>query len=207
MNGAGIPLLICVYVACELTANITAGRSLEVFGLQAPGGVFIYALTFTLIDLINEKLGKIRARHVVIGAFAANALLALYSAFVLWLPAPPFFQRQDAFTTVLGATPRVVSASLLAYLVSSWIDVEIFAAWKARIGGRKWVRVLTSNAVSTGVDSALFVTVAFAGSLPLLPLITGQYVIKMAVTFASLPLIYATRFLRLPEASEESSSI
>lgn len=206
MNGAGIPLLICIYVACELTANITAGRSLEIFGLQAPGGVIIYALTFTLIDLINEKLGKIRARHVVIGAFAANALLALYSAFILWLPAPPFFQRHDAFNTVLGATPRVVSASLLAYLVSSWVDVEIFAVWKARIGGRKWVRVLTSNAVSTGIDSMLFVTVAFAGSLPLLPLITGQYVIKMAVTLASLPLIYATRFLRLPEASEESPS-
>ncbi len=204
MNGAGVPLLISLYVACELIANITAGRPLDILGVQAPGGVFIYALTFTLIDLINEKLGKIRACHVVIGAFAANALLALYSAFVLALPTPSFFLHHDAFATVLGATPRIISASLLAYLVSSWIDVEIFAAWKARIGGHKWVRVLTSNAVSTGVDSILFVGIAFAGTLPLLPLITGQYVIKMAVTLLSLPLIYATRFLSPVEASEES---
>ena len=204
MKGAGIPLLIALYVACELTANVTAGRSLEILGLQAPGGVFIYALTFTLIDLINERLGKLRARHVVVGAFAANALLALYSAFVLALPAPSFFSKQEAFATVLGATPCVVSASLFAYLVSSWIDVEIFAVWKTRVGGRKWVRVLTSNAVSTGIDSILFVTAAFGGTLPLIPLITGQYVIKMAVTVASLPLIYATRFLILTEASGES---
>lgn len=204
MNGAGVPLLISLYVACELIANITAGRPLDILGVQAPGGVFIYALTFTLIDLINEKLGKTRARHVVIGAFAANALLALYSALVLALPTPSFFLHHEAFATVLGATPRIISASLFAYLVSSWIDVEIFAAWKARIGGRKWVRVLTSNAVSTGVDSILFVGIAFAGTLPLLPLITGQYVIKMAVTLLSLPLIYATRFLSPAGASGES---
>jgi uncharacterized integral membrane protein (TIGR00697 family) len=88
-----------------------------------------------------------------------------------------------------------VAASLFAYLVSSLLDVEIFAFWKTRVRGPRWVRVLTSNAVSTGVDSALFVTAAFAGLLPLLPLIIGQYVIKMVMTFISLPLIYATRSL------------
>ncbi len=205
MNGFGVSLLIALYVACELIANITAGRPIELLGIQAPGGVFIYALTFTLIDLINEKLGKIRSRHIVIGAFAANALLALYGAFVLALPTPSYFHSHEAFSTVLGATPRIIAASLFAYLVSSWIDIEIFVAWKNRIGGYKWVRVLTSNAVSTGVDSILFVAVAFAGTLPLLPLIAGQYFIKMAVTLISLPLIYATRYLRLPEASKEST--
>jgi queuosine precursor transporter len=205
VTGIGFPLILALYVACELIANITAGRPVELWGVQAPGGVFIYALTFTLIDLINERLGKARARQVVLGAFAANGLLALYSPFVLSLPTPSFFGQRDAFAAVLGATPRIITASLAAYLVSSWIDVEIFAVWKARIGGRKWIRVLTSNAVSTAVDSILFVAIAFAGTLPLLPLITGQYVIKMAVTFVSLPLIYAARYITLPDAPAESS--
>ena len=61
------------------------------------------------------------------------------------------------------------------------------------MGGYRWLRVLVSNAVSTGADSALFVTVAFMGTLPIAPLIVGQYVIKMAVTLVSLPLIYAIR--------------
>jgi uncharacterized integral membrane protein (TIGR00697 family) len=203
VNRIGTPLLIALYVACELIANITAGRPIALWEIQAPGGVVIYALTFTLIDLVNEKLGKTRARQVVIGAFCANALLALYSAFVLSLPAPSYFHQHEAFYTVLGATPRIITASLLAYLLSSWIDIEIFAAWKARIGGRKWARVLASNAVSTAVDSTLFVTVAFAGTLPLLPLITGQYIVKMAVTLISLPLIYATRFIGPAEAAPE----
>jgi uncharacterized integral membrane protein (TIGR00697 family) len=195
MNSPWSVALVVIYVACEIIANITAGRPVEVAGLQAPGGVFIYALTFTLIDLINEQYGKRRARYVVLAAFTANILLALYTGLVLQLPAPSFFTGQEAFVAVLGATPRIVAASLAAYLVSSLIDVEIFAAWKARTHRHKWARVLLSNAVSTGVDSVLFVAFAFGGLLPLLPLITGQYAIKMGVTALSIPLIYLARGL------------
>jgi uncharacterized integral membrane protein (TIGR00697 family) len=191
----GTTLLIGLYVACELIANITATKPIELFGVVAPGGVLIYAVTFTLIDLINERLGKAGARGVVYTAFAANIIFALYATLVLGLPSPAFFDGQAAFAAVLGAAPRIVGASMLAYLVSSLIDVEIFALWRERLKGAKWVRVLASNAVSTAVDSALFVALAFGGTLPILPLILGQYLIKMAVTLASIPLIYVAAFI------------
>jgi queuosine precursor transporter len=195
-------LLIAIYIACELIANITANKPIMLFGMSAPGGVFIYALTFTLIDLINEHFGKQGARRVIYAAFAANILFALYSAFVLVLPSPSFFTGQQAFAQVLGSTPRIVAASLLAYIVSSLIDVEVFDAWKRRIGGHKWARVVASNAVSTAVDSSLFVAAAFGGILPLMPLIVGQYVMKMAITVISVPLIYATRSAKVGPAGE-----
>ncbi len=195
-------LLIALYIACELIANITANKTIVLFGVSAPGGVFIYALTFTLIDLVNEHFGKQGARRVIYAAFASNVLFALYSSFVVALPSPAFFTNGDAFAQVLGSTPRIVAASLLAYIVSSLIDVEVFDAWKRRIGGYKWARVLASNAVSTAVDSALFVSAAFAGLLPLVPLIVGQYLFKMAITVVSVPLIYATRSLKVDPAGE-----
>ena len=207
MNQFGTTLLVAIYIACELIANVTAGRAVELAGISAPGGVYIYALTFTLIDLVNERMGKRGAQRVVIAAFAANALLALYTSLVLMLPAPSFFHQQDAFATVFGATPRIIAASLAAFLVSSFIDVEIFAAWKNRVGSHKWARVLMSNTVSTAIDSALFVGIAFAGQLPLLPLVIGQYVIKMAVTFVSIPLIYATAFIGGAKENAESLRI
>ncbi len=195
-------LLIALYIACELIANITANKPIMIFGVSAPGGVFIYALTFTLIDLINEYFGKQGARRVIYAAFTANILFALYSAFILILPSPAFFTGQQAFAQVLGSTPRIVSASLLAYIVSSLIDVEVFDAWKRKFGGYKWARVLASNAVSTAVDSSLFVAAAFGGVLPLVPLIVGQYLIKMAITVVSVPLIYATHSLKVGPAGE-----
>jgi uncharacterized integral membrane protein (TIGR00697 family) len=184
---------IGLYVACELIANVTAAKPLAVGPLVVPAGVFLYALTFTLLDLINERLGKLRARRVIATAFCANLLLAAYAQLTVWAPAPDFFDGERAFAQVLGATPRIVAASLLAYLGAALVDAEIFAWWRARVGGYRWLRVLVSNAVSTGVDSVLFVTLAFAGVLPVGPLVVGQYVVKMAVTALSLPLIYAVR--------------
>jgi len=191
----GSVLLIALYIACELIANISAAKPVEIGGIVAPGGVFIYALTFTLIDLVNERMGKQGARHVVYAAFAANLLFALYALLIVALPSPAYYTNAPAFAAVLGTTPRIVAASLASYIISTLIDVEIFAAWKKRIGRYKWARVLASNTVSTAVDSALFVTLAFGGILPLLPLIAGQYIIKMAVTVVSLPLIYATKYV------------
>lgn len=188
-----VTVLIAVYVACELIANVTASKPIEVFSVVAPGGVFIYAITFTLIDLINEVMGKEGARRVVYAAFIANALLAAYSSLIVSLPAPAFYADQHAFATILGATPRIVLASLTAYIISALLDIEIFAWWKKNMGQRPWTRVLASNSVSTFVDSAVFVVIAFAGVLPIVPLLFGQYVVKMGITFLSLPLIYLAR--------------
>jgi len=187
-----VTLAIGLYIACELIANVTSVKPLELgrFGVIVPAGVFIYALTFTLLDLIHERLGKRGARQVIGTAFAANLLLAGYAQLTVWWPAPAFFDGQAAVERVLGAAPRIVGASMIAYLVASLVDAEIFAWWRTRVGGYRWARVLVSNAVSTAVDSVVFVTLAFAGVLPVLPLVVGQYVVKMVVTVLSLPLIY-----------------
>jgi len=196
-------LIIGVYIACEIIANVTAAKPVLLPGnIVVPAAVFIYAITFTLIDLVNEKLGKQGARYVVYTAFLANLLLAAYSQFAIQLPAAPFYgdERQAAFASVLGSTWRIVLASLIAYLVSTLIDVQVFAWWRERVGRYRWARVLLSNSVSTLIDSTMFITIAFLGVMPVLPLIAGQYVVKMAVTLVSIPLIYAVKVRRVPAA-------
>ncbi len=188
-------LLIGIYIACELIANVTASKPVAMGGIVVPAAVFIYAFTFTLIDLINERLGKVRARQVIYAAFAANFLLAIYCQFAIALPPAPFYQGQQAFSGVLGSTWRIVIASLTAYLVASLIDVEVFAWWRRRIGRYRWARVLASNSVSTLVDSVIFITIAFGGvsGYDVPGLIGGQYLVKMGITVVSIPLIYLVR--------------
>ena len=186
-------LLVGLYIACELIANVTAAKLVTVASITVPSAVFIYALTFTLVDLINERLGKQGARRVVYTAFAANLLLAAYTRFAIALPPAAFYEGNEAFRSVLGSTYRIVFASLSAHIIASLIDVEVFAWWRRRISGYRWARVVTSNAISTLVDSIVFVTLAFAGVFPVLPLIKGQYVVKMAVTLLSIPMIYLIR--------------
>lgn len=188
-----ITLLVSLYVACELTANVTASKPVAVGPIVVPAAVFVYTLTFTLIDLINERMGKAGARRAVYGAFAANLLLAAYVQLAVVLPAAPWWVGQAAYAGVLGSTPRIVFASLTAHLASSLGDVQVFAWWRERVKGPRWARVLVSNSTSTLADSVIFVTLAFWGALPVLPLILGQYVVKMAITVVSLPLIYVVR--------------
>ncbi|MEW6375539.1 MAG: queuosine precursor transporter [Thermodesulfobacteriota bacterium] len=185
--------LIGLYIACELIANVTASKPVQLDGIVVPAAIFIYTLTFTLIDLINESLGKQGARKVIWVAFIANLLLAAYSQLAVALPPAPFYSGQEAFAGVLGSTPRIVFASLTAYLISSFIDAEVFAFWRARVHGPRWVRVVVSNSISTWVDSVVFITFAFYGVMPIWTLIKGQYVIKMAITLISIPLIYLVR--------------
>ncbi len=186
-------ILIGLYIACELIANVTASKPIQLGGIVVPAAIFIYTLTFTLIDLINESLGKQGAQKVILAALIANLLLAAYIQLAVLLPPASFYSGQEAFAGVLGSTPRIVFASLTAYLISSFIDAEIFAFWKTHIRGPKWLRVLVSNAISTGVDSMVFITIAFYGIMPIWILIKGQYVVKMAITLISLPLIYLVK--------------
>jgi hypothetical protein len=187
-------VFVCLYVACEIIANVTAGRPVLLFGIVVPSAVFIYTLTFTLVDVIHEIYGKEGSRKVILGAFLANILLAIYAYLVIHLPAPVFFTDAKSYEAVFGSTPRIVFASLTAYIVSSMVDVEVYHLWKNRIQKAKWSRVLVSNGISTFVDSCLFITIAFAGIMPVLPLIVGQYLVKMVITILSLPLIYTTGF-------------
>jgi uncharacterized integral membrane protein (TIGR00697 family) len=189
-------ILIGLYIACELIANVTASKPVQIGSIVVPAAIFIYTLTFTLIDLINESMGKQGARKVILAAFIANILLAAYAQFTVLLPPASFYSGQEAYASVLGSTPRIVFASLTAYLISSLIDAEIFALWKSRIRGPRWLRVLVSNTISTGVDSVIFIALAFYGLMPVWPLIEGQYVVKMAITLVSLPLIYLVRSRR-----------
>lgn len=186
-------ILIGLYIACELIANVTASKPIQLGGVVVPAAIFIYTLTFTLIDLINESLGKEGARKVILTAFLANLLLAAYVQLAVILPPASFYSGQEAFSGVLGSTPRIVFASLTAYLVSSLIDAEIFSFWRARVQRLKWTRVLVSNAISTWVDSVIFIILAFYGTMPIWILIKGQYVVKMAITLLSLPLIYLVK--------------
>jgi queuosine precursor transporter len=187
-------VFVGLYVACEIIANVTAGRPVLLFGIVVPSAVFIYTLTFTLVDVIHEIYGKEGSRKVILGALLANILLVIYAYLVIHLPAPAFFADTKSYETVFGATPRIVLASLIAYLISSLVDVEVYHLWKSRIQKAKWSRVLVSNSVSTLVDSCVFITIAFLGVMPVLPLIIGQYIVKMTITVLSLPLIYTTGF-------------
>lgn len=184
--------VVALYLTCELVANVTASKIAVVGDFVFPSGVFIFTLSYTLLDVINHILGPREARRVVLAAFGANALLAGYMTVAIALPPAPFWPDQVAFEQILGATPRISLASLAAFFVSSRFDVTVYAYLAHRAA--PWARVLASNTLGIALDTAVFMFLAYSGTdFPVDRLIGNHYAAKLAMTVASIPLIYLAR--------------
>lgn len=181
------------FVASLIVANVVAGKVVSFWGLTVPAAVVAYPWTFLCTDIIGELWGKNEANRTVRVGITVQlfSLILIYAAIAL--PAAPFATTyQETFKTVLGSGARFVLASLCAYLVSQSCDVTIFHALKGRAGGRhKWLRNNVSTMTSQLIDTAIFITIAFWGAVPNLPLmVVSQYVVKLVLALCDTPFFY-----------------
>ncbi len=189
-------LITGLFVICLGAANIlSAAKLISIFGRTIDAGIIAYPLTFLFTDTVSEVWGKRTARSVIWVGFFANILLML----LIWigglLPPSPVWQNQEAFQAVLGAVPRIVVASLTAFLISQHHDVFAFNFWRNKTHGRwLWLRNNLSTGVSQIIDTVVFGTIAFYGVVPLNVLVgeimLAQYVIKLSIALLETPLCY-----------------
>ena len=198
-----IVTLIGLYIACQLIADIGATKLVTIGGVVIPGGTFIFALTFTLRDLIHKRLGKNWARAAIVCAGAFNLVMMLYLGMVAQLPSPDFRAEMGAAWDMIFAwLPSIVLGSIIAEVISEWVDTEVYHAWWKKFPKwPQWTRVLVSNGVSLPLDSFLFALFAFTLFPQIfgghyepisvaLAITMGQIIYKGIVTLVSMPLIY-----------------
>lgn len=193
-NTGKLILLTGLFVTALIAANIIAAKLFVLGSAVLTVGVITYPITFLLTDTISEVWGKKRATQVVWMGFLANIFMlgVLYIARIL--PPAPFWPHQEAFDLILGAVPRIVIASLVAYIVSQTHDVWSFHFWRHKTGGKHlWLRNNVSTMTSQLIDSVIFVTVAFYGSMPndaLVTMIITQYMVKLVIAVLDTPFCY-----------------
>lgn len=192
---------IAVFVSLVVIANITAGKIVNFWGLAVPAAVIIYAATFLVTDIITEVWGKGEARKAIWLGFYANLVLVLYIFIAIRWEAMPFAEEYSKkFAEVLGIVPRIVVASMIAYLISQHHDVWAFHFWREKTKGRfLWLRNNASTLVSQAIDTSLFITIAFWGLFPIGGLILGQYIAKVLIALLDTPFCYL--FCRLAKSS------
>ncbi|MCL1631309.1 queuosine precursor transporter [Sporolactobacillus sp. CPB3-1] len=213
---AGIPFklifLSMVFMTCLIAANLVASKLFIIGGFAMTSGIVIYPVTFLVLDSITECWGKPVAQKIVwIGLFA-NLFFTLLLQAAIHLPPAPFWKGQAAFSETLGAMPRIVLASLCGYVIAQTLDITLFTRLKRRTNGRKlWLRSLVSTAVSQLADSAVFMFVGFAGTLPISAILTTirtEYVLKFSYAVIGVPLIYlAVHWIRGQKAVTSKSML
>jgi uncharacterized integral membrane protein (TIGR00697 family) len=187
-------LMVCTY----LSANVMAVKIMDVFGTTLlDAGTLIFPFAYMLGDVLTEIWGFKTARKVILLCFLCNVILMAATAIAVLIPAPGYLsETADAYNIVFSYMPRIVVASLCAFLVgeltNSWYMIKI----REKTGRRLlWVRTIGSSAIGQLLDSFIFCIIAFAGTISnndLLSMIVTLYLVKLAIEAAAgTPIAYA----------------
>jgi uncharacterized integral membrane protein (TIGR00697 family) len=187
-------IIAAIFITSLITANIIAVKLIRIFGFILPAAIIIFPISYIAGDVLTEVYGYSKARQVIWLGFFCN----LITVVAVWggqvLPAAPFWNGQEAYEKILGYTPRLLAASFVAYLVGEFANSMVLAKMKIATRGRwLWTRTIGSTIVGQGLDSLVFISLAFFGMVPLLALasmIITQWIGKSLYEAAATPLTY-----------------
>jgi len=189
-----LDILTTMFVVILLVSNLVAQKICLIGPLAVSGAVLLFPITYIFGDVFTEVYGFSASRRAIwLGTFG-TALLFTMGMVVLALPGAPGWKNQEAFRVVFGVLPRIQAASLIAFWAGDFANSYTLARMKLWTNGRwLWTRTVGSTVVGQAVDTALVVTLTFAGKYPPLTLVnmvlTG-YGIKVAYEVLATPLTY-----------------
>jgi uncharacterized integral membrane protein (TIGR00697 family) len=186
--------IVAVFITCLITANITAVKLIVICGLLMPAGIIIFPMSYICSDVLTEVYGYRQTRRVIWLGFFCNLLTVM----AIWvgqiLPPASFWDGQPAYERILGYTPRLLVSSFIAYLVGEFTNAFILAKMKIATKGRwLWMRTIGSTLLGQSLDSLVFVTLAFLGTIPLSHMATAiltQWLVKTGYEVVATPLTY-----------------
>jgi uncharacterized integral membrane protein (TIGR00697 family) len=187
-------LIMAVFVSVLLISNIASTKILVLWEFTFDGGTLLFPLIYIFGDILTEVYGFARSRRVIWTGLFAALLMSVVLMAVQALPPAPDWPNQQAFEAVLGLTPRIVIASLLAYFAGEFSNSVILAKMKVATKGRLlWLRTIGSTVFGEGIDTVIFCMVAFYGIFPsevLWAIILSNYVFKVGIEVLFTPVTY-----------------
>jgi queuosine precursor transporter len=186
-------IVIAVFITCLITANTIAVKVIAFGSFILPAAVFVFPISYIFGDILTEVYGYRTARRVIWLAFACNLIFVFFAWIGQILPGASFWGGQEAYKTILGYTPRLLGASFAGYLVGEFINSYVLSRMKVMTKGRwLWSRTITSTIFGEGLDTAIFITLAYIGTPTFAGiLIFNHWVSKVGIEVVFTPVTYA----------------
>ncbi len=184
-------LMAVLFVVCLITSNLFATKVISLWGVNLPGAVMIFPISYILNDCICEVWGYRKARLVIWTAFAMNFFVVIAGQLLVYMPAASFWDGAPHFDYVFAMAPRVAGASLLAFLVGSTLNSLVISKMKIADKGRRFgVRAILSSLAGEVSDSLIFMPIAFIGTPVkiLASMMLAQVTFKVCYEIIVLPL-------------------
>lgn len=200
-------LLGILFNVCLIAANLLETKVISVGGLNVTAGLLVFPLSYIINDCIAEVWGFRKARLIIWTGFVMNFFVVSLGLIAVTIPAAPFWQGEEHFDFVFGLAPRIVAASLTAFLVGSFLNAYVMSRMKLADGGRRFsLRAMASTVAGETADSLLFFPIAFGGIIPwheLLVMMGLQVLIKSLYEALVLPVtIRVVRWVKRVDGSD-----
>ncbi len=185
-------LLGILFNVCLIAANLLETKVIQVGSITVTAGLLVFPISYIINDCIAEVWGFKKARLIIWSGFAMNFFVVALGLIAVALPAAPFWEGEQHFNFVFGMAPRIVVASLLAFLVGSFLNAYVMSKMKVASGGRNFsARAIWSTVVGETADSLIFFPIAFGGLIAwpeLLVMMGTQIVLKSLYEVIILPI-------------------
>lgn len=185
-------LLGILFNVCLIAANLLETKVIQIGSITVTAGLLVFPVSYIINDCIAEVWGFKKARLIIWSGFAMNFFVVALGLIAVALPAASFWDGEQHFNFVFGMAPRIVVASLLAFLVGSFLNAYVMSKMKVSSGGRNFsVRAIWSTVVGETADSLIFFPIAFGGLIDwsvLLLMMATQIVLKSLYEVIILPI-------------------
>lgn len=193
-----VDFAVAIYVTylalSQIIATKIAAFHLIFWTFYTPAAVLIFPFTFQIIDIVNEAFGRYEVHRMTYIAFVTQVIMAFFFWLADLLPSAPFWNANPGWHGIVSLVPRIILASWIAFMISQNLDAFLYSKLRSLTNGRHlWIRNVIGDIISLAVDSVIFITLAFYGLQPIVPLIVGQIVIKWLVSIVDTPLMYLSR--------------
>lgn len=187
-------IIVGLFVAVLLISNIASTKIVQIWRFLFDGGTILFPLSYIFGDILTEVYGYRKSRKAIWIGFLCALLMSIVLGVVGLIRPAPGWELQEAYMAILGQTPRIVAASLLAYFAGEFSNSYILARMKVATKG-KWLaaRTIASTVVGQAIDTLIFVFIAFFGVYPnslLLAIIVSNYIFKVMLEILFTPLTY-----------------
>ncbi|MFH1003497.1 MAG: queuosine precursor transporter [Chloroflexota bacterium] len=185
-------IVATVFVTCLITANVIAVKVVALGPWLLPAAIIVFPVNYIFGDILTEVYGYRWARRVIWLGFLCNLLFVVFVWLGQLLPPAGFWSGQAAYESILGYTPRLLAASFCGYLAGEFANSYVLARMKILTRGRwLWSRTIGSTVVGQGLDTTIFITLAFIGTPAFVPIIIlYHWLAKTLIEAVATPLTY-----------------
>ncbi|MCF7835082.1 queuosine precursor transporter [Candidatus Gracilibacteria bacterium] len=189
-----LTLITVIFITILLVSNIVSSKIVNIRKFTFDAGTILFPLSYIFGDILTEVYGYKQSRKIIRMGFGSALLMSLIIIIVGLLPAAADRPYQESYQNILGLTPRIVIASLIAYFAGEFSNSYLLAKIKIRMKGKKLrIRTIGSTIIAQIFDTGLFVFIAFAGIFEpslLWIILVSNYIFKVGIEILFTPLTY-----------------